>query len=200
MKKIPSFRTDGQCGFLFSRGKLLQETDGERVFVFLAIAGADRGDNHEDNPENEDHRQDEEADEDKTKDAGHGGVDGVGDLEIQHFFAGAIEERAFRALDQPKDERSDDVAEGEDEAGKAEQLHDHSKGIVVGRRRRDSGRLVRWRGDGRRRVFHEVQLAVLEMLSMGKDPSGRMSLEFAGRVKGRGSPGRGSLPRDFNPR
>ena len=145
--------------FFFLRGKLLQEADGHGVFVFLAIAGFDRADDHEDDPKDEDDGQDEKADEDKAKDASHGDVNGVADLEVEHFFAGAVEERAFGALDQPEDEGRDDVAEGKDKAGEAEQVHENGEGAVVGRRGRDSGRSVFGCGNGRRRVFHRGWIA-----------------------------------------
>ena len=49
---------------------LLQNTDGQRVAVFLAVAGLYRGNDHEDNPENEDDGENEESDQDKAENAG----------------------------------------------------------------------------------------------------------------------------------
>lgn len=109
---------------MMPESNLLQDTDGQRVAVFFAVAGFDRGDDHENDPEDENHREDEQSDEDEAKDAGHGRVDGVADLEVEDFLAGAVEERALGALDQPEDERGDDVAERENKAGETEQVHD----------------------------------------------------------------------------
>ena len=129
------------------QSSLLQNTDGQRVAVFLAVASLHSGNDHEDNPEDEDDGEDEESDEDKAEDASDGGVKGVADLEVEDFFAGAVEEGAVRAFDKPEDERGDDVAEGEDEAGEAEKLRDHGEGVV-------GGGLVGGCGKGRWLVFH----------------------------------------------
>ena len=126
---------------------LLQNTDSQRVAVFFSVTGFNRGNDHEDDPEDENDGQDEESDQDEAKDAGDGGVDGVADLEVEDLLAGAVEEGAFGAFDQPEDERGNDIAEGQDKAGEAEELHDHGKGVV-------GGGLVGWRGKGRWLVFH----------------------------------------------
>lgn len=130
-----------------SGSSLLQNTDGQRVAVFLAVAGLHRGNDHEDNPEDEDDGENEESDQDKAENAGQSGVKGVADLEVEDFLAGAVKEGAVRAFDQPEDERGDDVAEWKDEAGEAEELRNHGEGVV-------GGGLVRWRGKGRWLIFH----------------------------------------------
>lgn len=109
---------------MMPEGTLLQDPDGQGIPVVLSVAGLDRGDDHEDDPQDEDDREDEQSDEDKAENAGHRRVDGVADLEVEDFLAGAVEERTLGAFDEPKDERGNDIAEGKDEAGEAEQVHD----------------------------------------------------------------------------
>ena len=137
---------------------LLQQADGEGVFVFLAIARLHRGHNHENDPGNEENREKEQPDEDEAKQPGHDGVDGIADLEVDCLLARAIQIRAVRALDQPQNERGENVAHGKNKTGEPEKLHDHGEGVVGRRAGRNGGRLIRWRGNGRRCVFHEGEI------------------------------------------
>ena len=143
-----------------AEGYLLQESDGERVFVFLAVARFDRADDHEDDPRHPNgggQKVEEDPDQENKQHGadreGRADVDGKADLEIQHFFADAVEIGAVAALDQPEDEGPEDVSvKRENEPRKAEEMHDHGKGVVAGGRRWDGGGMAF--GDRRRRVFH----------------------------------------------
>jgi len=149
-----------------SNDRLLQEPDGERILVVLAVAGFDRGHDHVNNPENDDNGQDKEADAKPAEGEGDRAVNGVADLEVEHFFANAVEVGAFGTLDEPDHERREDLPErGHEKPGEAAQMQRDGPALIFARgnrrrcggcRRRQRGFrwLVGWRRNRRRRVFH----------------------------------------------
>ncbi len=77
------------------------------------------------------YQQENEEKADEGEGNGGDGVDADRDLEVEGFFAVLIDERGFVFFSKPEDERGDDVAEGDDEADKGEQVAEHGKGVVV---------------------------------------------------------------------
>lgn len=97
--------------------ELLEESQGEGVAVKLASAGFDGGDDSEEqggDPDDRDQKQGQHQEEEQQ--AGHDG-EADGDLEVERFFAVAIDERHGVFFDQPDDEGAEDVAEGDGDGG-----------------------------------------------------------------------------------
>ena len=90
--------------------QLLDEPDRHRVAIEFSIAGLDRSDDDEDGVQDPKDRQENEADQDQAKDRGDNVVDEHRDLEVERFFAVRIDLGRVAALDQPDDERPEQVA------------------------------------------------------------------------------------------
>ena len=129
---------------------LLQQPNGEGIFVVLAVAGLHCGENHEDDPgdpdgggEEVEQDPDEEDEQHRADGNGQADIDGEADLEIQHFLADAVEVGTVAALDQPEHQRAENVSvEREHEPAKAEKMHDDGEGVVGRGIRRNGGRLA----------------------------------------------------------
>lgn len=89
---------------------LLKKPDRHRVAIEFSIARLDGGDDGEDNVQDPKDGQENEADQDQAKDRGDNVVDEHRDLEVERFFAVRIDLGRVAALDQPDDERSEQVA------------------------------------------------------------------------------------------
>lgn len=89
---------------------LLNEADRHRVAIEFSIARLDGGDDGEANVQDPKDRQENEADQDQAKDRGDNVVDEHRDLEVERFLAVRIDLGRVAALDQPDDERSEQVA------------------------------------------------------------------------------------------
>ena len=89
--------------------QLLNEADRHRVAIKFPIARLDGGDDDEDGVQDPKDRQENEADQDQAKDRGDNVVDEHRDLEVERFFAVRIDLGRVAALDQPDDERSEQV-------------------------------------------------------------------------------------------
>ncbi len=89
---------------------LLNEPDRHRVAIEFSIARLDGGDDGEDNVQDPEDGQENEADQDQAKDRGDNVVDEHRDLEVERFFAVRVDLGRVAALDQPDDERPEQVA------------------------------------------------------------------------------------------
>ncbi len=89
---------------------LLNEPDRHRVAVEFSVARLDGGDDDEDGVQDPEDGQENEADQDQAKDRGDDIVDEHGDLEVERFFAVRIDLGRVAALDQPDDERPEQVS------------------------------------------------------------------------------------------
>src|SRR5947207_1641413 len=88
---------------------LLNEPDRHRVAIEFSIAGLDGGDDDEDGVQDPKDGQENEADQDEAKDPGDHVVDEHRDLEVERFLAVRIDLGRVVALDQPDDERPEEV-------------------------------------------------------------------------------------------
>ena len=89
---------------------LLNEPDRHRVTIEFSVARLDGGDDGEDNVQDPKDRQENEPDQDEAEDRGDDVVDEHRDLEIERFFAVRVDLGRVAALDQPDDERAEQVA------------------------------------------------------------------------------------------
>ena len=90
--------------------QLLDEPDRHRVAIKLSVARLDGGDDDEDGVQDPKDGQEKEADQDEAKDRGDNIVDEHRDLEVKRFLAVRIDLGRLVALDQPDDERPEQVA------------------------------------------------------------------------------------------
>ena len=149
-KQDPVFAQRRQPQIASRASNLLEQPDGEGIFIVLAVAGLHCGENHEDYPGDPDgggeevEQDPDEKDEQHSADGnGQADVNGEADLEIQHFLADAVEVGAVAALDQPEHQRTKNVSvEREDKPAKAEEMHDDSEGVVGRGIRRNGGRVA----------------------------------------------------------
>ena len=88
----------------------MNEPDRHRVAIEFSIARLDGGDDDEDGVQHPKNGQEKEANQDQAKDRGDNVVDEHRDLEVERFLAVRIDLGRFVALDQPDDERSEQVA------------------------------------------------------------------------------------------
>src|SRR5437868_5487254 len=95
--------------FLNLRRALLNEADRHRVAVEFSVAGLDGGDDDEDGVQDPEDEEENEADQDQAKDRGNDIVDEHRDLEVDRFFAVRVDLGRVVALDQPDDERSEQM-------------------------------------------------------------------------------------------
>ena len=123
----------------------MDEPDRHRIAVELSLARLDCGDDDEDGVQHPKDSESDEADQDKAENCGDEIVNEHRDLEIERFLAMSINLRGIAALDQPNDERSEQVTremkqDPEQGAGVAER----SPGAHIGEGR--GGRKRRWIG------------------------------------------------------
>ena len=90
--------------------KLLDEPDRHWVAIEFSVARLDRGDDDEDGVQHPKNRDEDEADQDEAKDPGDEGVKEHRDLKVERFLAVRIDLGRVAALDQPDDERPEQVA------------------------------------------------------------------------------------------
>jgi hypothetical protein len=88
----------------------LNEPDRHRVAIKFSIARLDRGDDNEYCIEDPKDGQENKADQDQTEDRGDNVIDEHRDLEVERFFAVRIDLGRVVALDQPDNERPEQVA------------------------------------------------------------------------------------------
>ena len=93
-----------------ARVLLLNEPDRHRVAIEFSVARLDGGDDGEDNVQDPKDAQEKKADQDEAKDGGDNVVDEHRDLEVERFLAVRIDLGRVAALDQPDDERPEQVA------------------------------------------------------------------------------------------
>ena len=88
----------------------MNEPDRHRIAIKFSVACLDGGDDNEDGVQDPKDGQENKADQDQAKDRGDDVVDEHRDLEVERFFAVRIDLGRVAALDQPDDERSEQMA------------------------------------------------------------------------------------------
>src|SRR5205814_8963594 len=91
---------------------LLNEPDRHRVAIKFSIARLDGGNDDADGIQDPKDGEKNEADQDEAKDGGDNVVDEHRDLEVERFFAVRVDLGRVAAIDQPDDERFEQVAGG----------------------------------------------------------------------------------------
>jgi len=89
---------------------LLKEPDRHRVAVEFSVARLDGGYDDKERVQDPEDREEDEADQDEAEDGGDEVIDEHRDLEIERFLAVGVDFGRIAALDQPDDERPEEVA------------------------------------------------------------------------------------------
>ena len=111
---------------------LSQEPDRGRIVVFFPVAGLHGGDDDAGKPGNQDDRQNDKSDQHEAEAPCDQAVDRVGNLEVEHLFAGGIDLRTVGALHEPDDQGNHDMSEGktEDESREPREMQSDAPGAV----------------------------------------------------------------------
>ena len=121
----------------------MDEPDRHRVAIEFSVARLDGGDDDEDGVQDPKDGEKDEADQDEAENGGDEVVDEHRDLEVERFLAVSVDLGRIAALDQPDDERPEEVArEMEQDAEQRAGVAERSPSAHVGERRKRSEEVV----------------------------------------------------------
>ena len=117
---------------------LLDEPDGHRVAVELAVARMDRGDDYQDSVQDPKDSEEDKTNQDQAENCGDEVVDEHRDLEIERFLAMSIDLGRIASLDQPNQQRPEQVTrEMEQDTEQCAGVAERSPGAYIGQRGSD---------------------------------------------------------------